>query len=106
MAAPASVGRGAAARTRPFQRLRFQHKLNWLDRRATKQDLRRLIDALIAHNCVEPEDKPLLVAEMNQRLEQASPESGKNSVIGGGIVYSAWTADRRDHLANNQRQKT
>ena len=56
-----------------FQRLRFQHKLNWLDRRATKRDMRRLIDALIAHKCVAPEDEPMLVAEMNRRLEQASP---------------------------------
>ena len=56
-----------------FQRLRFQHKLNWLDRRAAKRDMRRLIDALIAHKCVAPEDEPALIAEMNRRLEQASP---------------------------------
>jgi hypothetical protein len=56
-----------------FQKLRFQRKLNWQQRRATKQDLRRLIDALIAHRCVEPADKPLLIAAMNRRLEQASP---------------------------------
>lgn len=56
-----------------FQRLRFQHKLNWQARRAMKKDMRRLINALIAHNCVEPADKPLLIAEMNRRLEQASP---------------------------------
>ncbi len=56
-----------------FQLLRFQQKLNWRDRRAAKSDMRRLIDALIAHDCVEPDDEPLLIAEMNQRLEQASP---------------------------------
>ncbi|MDE2635255.1 MAG: glycosyltransferase family 2 protein, partial [Chloroflexota bacterium] len=56
-----------------FQSLRFQRKLNWLDRRAAKSDMRRLIDALIVHNCVDPEDRPLLIAEVNRRLEQASP---------------------------------
>ncbi|MCE2470634.1 MAG: glycosyltransferase family 2 protein [Anaerolineae bacterium] len=56
-----------------FQRLRFQHKLGWAERRATKRDLRRLIDSLIAHSRVDPGDKPLLIAAMNQRLEQASP---------------------------------
>ena len=56
-----------------FERLLSQRKLDWLDRRSAKRDLRRLIDALIAHNCVEPEDRRLLIAEMNRRLEQASP---------------------------------
>ena len=56
-----------------FQRLRFQQKLNWRERRAAKRDMRRLIYALIAHNRIEPEDEGLLIAEMNRRLEQASP---------------------------------
>lgn len=56
-----------------FLALRRNEKLNWTDRRAAKNDMRRLIDALIAHSWVEPEDKPLLVAEMNRRLELASP---------------------------------
>ena len=54
-------------------RLRSRSKLAWIERRAAKKDLRRLIDALIAHRWVEPDDKPLLIAEMNRRLEQASP---------------------------------
>ena len=56
-----------------FLALRRQEKLPWGDRRAAKKDLRRLIDALIANHWVEPEDKPLLIAEMNRRLELASP---------------------------------
>ena len=56
-----------------FQRLRFQYKLGWAERRATKSDLRCLIDSLIAHSRVDPDDEPSLVAEMNRRLEQASP---------------------------------
>ena len=56
-----------------FERLHSQQKLNWLDRRAAKRDMRRLIDALIGHGRVDPEDESLLIAEMNRRLEQASP---------------------------------
>jgi len=56
-----------------FQRLRFQHKLGWAERRATKRDLSRLIDSLIAQSRVDPGDRALLIAAMNRRLEQASP---------------------------------
>lgn len=56
-----------------FMALRRQEKLTWKERRAAKKDLRRLIDALIAHSWVAPEDRLLLVAEMNRRLELASP---------------------------------
>jgi len=53
--------------------LRSGTKLTWAERQAAKRDLKRLIDAMIAHNWVEPEDKPLLINEMNRRLELASP---------------------------------
>ena len=56
-----------------FQRLRYQHKLGWAERRATKKDLRRLIESLIRHNLVESGDRSLLLAAMNRRLELASP---------------------------------
>ncbi len=56
-----------------FQRLRFQHKLGWAERRAAKRDLRRLIDSLIVHSRVDPGDRAILIAAMNRRLEQASP---------------------------------
>ncbi|MCY3779180.1 MAG: glycosyltransferase family 2 protein [Chloroflexi bacterium] len=56
-----------------FQRLRLQHKLSWAEKRAAKKDLRRLIESLIAHNLVDADDRPLLLAAMNRRLEQASP---------------------------------
>ncbi len=65
-----SIPPGAVHR---FQKLRFQHKLNWAERRAAKKDLCRLIGSLIAHNLVDSDDRPLLLAEMNRRLEQASP---------------------------------
>ena len=54
-------------------RLRMRSKLSWAERRATKHDLKRLVDALIARRWVEPDDKPLLIDEMNRRLELASP---------------------------------
>ncbi|MCY3779183.1 MAG: glycosyltransferase family 2 protein [Chloroflexi bacterium] len=56
-----------------FYSLRKHKKLNWTDRRAANKDLRRLIEALIAHNLVDAVDRPLLLATMNRHLEQASP---------------------------------
>ena len=56
-----------------MQDLLLGKRLNWAQRRATKQDLKRLIESLIAHNWVDAEDRPLLLAAMNRRLEQASP---------------------------------
>ena len=53
--------------------LSMRGKLGWAQRRAAKRDLKRLIESMIAHNWVEPEDKPLLIAEINRSLEQASP---------------------------------
>ena len=54
-------------------RFRPWRKLGWVERRALKRDLKRLIDAMIAANWVEPVDKPLMIAEINRRLELASP---------------------------------
>lgn len=56
-----------------FRRLGNKHRLNWSDRRAVKADLKRLIESLIERQLVDPSDRPLLIAEMNRRLEQASP---------------------------------
>ena len=56
-----------------FRRLRFKQKLNWSDRRAAKLDLKRLIESLIDRQLVEPSERPMLIADMNRRLEQASP---------------------------------
>jgi len=56
-----------------FRRLRLQHQLSWSERRALKADLRRLIESLIERQLVDASDRPLLIAEMNRRLEQTSP---------------------------------
>ncbi|MCY4062097.1 MAG: glycosyltransferase family 2 protein [Chloroflexi bacterium] len=56
-----------------FRRLRLQDQLNWSERRAAKADLRRLIASLIERKMVDPSERPLLIAEMNRRLEQTCP---------------------------------
>ncbi len=56
-----------------FYRLRRPEKLSWAQRRAAKRDIKRLIESMIEQQWVESDDKPLLLAEMNRRLEQASP---------------------------------
>ncbi len=56
-----------------FRCLQQKQKLNWSERRATKADLNRLIETLIERQLVDPSDRPLLVADMNRRLEQSSP---------------------------------
>ncbi len=54
-------------------KLRTSTNLSWAERRASKHVLKRLIESMIAHNWVEPDDRPLLIAEMNRRLERVSP---------------------------------
>jgi len=56
-----------------FWHLLHRGKLSWRERRAAKRDIKRLIDAMIARNWIEPGDMPLLIAEMNRLLERASP---------------------------------
>ncbi len=56
-----------------FNRLYRGHKFSWNERRVAKRDLRRLIDSMLAKNWVEPTDIPLMIADMNSRLEQTSP---------------------------------
>ena len=56
-----------------FTRMHLGLKLNWAERRWARRDLTRLIESMIAANWVDADDRPLLLAEMNRRLEQASP---------------------------------
>lgn len=48
-------------------------KLSWSQRRLVKRDMRWLMHALVAHELIDAADKPMLVAEMNRRLERVSP---------------------------------
>ena len=56
-----------------LKQLRPFHRLSWADRRRTKRDFKQIIDGMIAQGWVEPGDRSFLEAEMNRRLEQASP---------------------------------
>ena len=56
-----------------FFRLHMGMKFGWVERRRARQDLCRLIHALIANKWVDPADESLLVAEMNRRLESTTP---------------------------------
>ncbi len=66
-------GEAPEATLNRFLRLRMQEKLGWAERRAAKNDMSRLIESLIVHNLVHTSDKPLLLAEMNRRLEGTTP---------------------------------
>lgn len=56
-----------------FQRLRRRHKLNWAERRAAKRDYKRVTEGMIARQLVSASERSILAAEMNRRLEEASP---------------------------------
>ena len=47
--------------------------LSWRERRGAKRDIKRVIDAMIAAGWVDAADKPLLLAQMNRRLEATAP---------------------------------
>ena len=54
-------------------RLYLGQKLSWRERRATRQDLLRLTDALISAGWVDEADRPLMAAEVKQRVQQTAP---------------------------------
>ena len=56
-----------------FLRLRMRQKLGWLERRAARKDLLRLIDSLIAHDLVDANDRRGLLAHMQRSLEGSMP---------------------------------
>ena len=56
-----------------FFRMAQGGKLGWLDRRAAKHDMTRLIDAFASHGLVELDELPLLADEAKRRLEGTMP---------------------------------
>jgi len=58
---------------RRFRDLQENQILSWNDRRLAKKDMNRIIETLVERGYVRPEERSLLVAEMNRRLERASP---------------------------------
>ena len=56
-----------------YEKLRWRRKLSWSERRSAKRGFIGLIDSMIAAKWAEPGDRALMVAEVNQRLEESSP---------------------------------
>ena len=57
-----------------FALLHRKPKLSWIERRKTKRDLMRLAKSLVTAEWVEPGDEDLLIAAIDQLLEEASPQ--------------------------------
>lgn len=56
-----------------FYRMALGGKLGWLERRAAKRDMTRLIAAIASAGLVEPEELPLLASGAARRLEGTMP---------------------------------
>ena len=64
-APPASIDR--------LNKLRVGTKLGWRQRRLLRQDIERLLKALVANKALIASDLPLLEPELNRRLESMTP---------------------------------
>ena len=62
-----------AATLERFQKLRYQQSLHWRERYAAKRDILALISSLIERGLVDSSERPVMLAAMQRRLEQASP---------------------------------
>ena len=60
---------GRLAKIRPW------FTVSWYERRAAKRDIIRLIDSMIEAEWIDASERPLLIAQMNQRLESTMPRS-------------------------------
>ena len=61
------------AALRRLRALRPGSPLSWRQRREVKREWTWLIESLIARNVVDAEDKTMLLADVNRRVESASP---------------------------------
>ena len=66
-------GETPAASLDRLQRISKGEKLGWAERRQAKRDMQRIIEALIAKSLVSSDEKALLTAEMQRRLERMQP---------------------------------
>ena len=64
----------------------------------TKRDLRRLIDAMLAKNWVEPADTALMIADMKNRLEQARPRMAEILSLAAALLWPLAGAARRGFI--------
>ena len=58
---------------RRFRDLRENQKLSWNERRLAKKDLKRIIETLIDRGYVRPEERSLMVSDMNRQVERDLP---------------------------------
>ena len=56
-----------------MQQVRRGEKLNWLERRRARRDLRRFAKSMVAAKWIEEADRAGLIALMNRQLERTSP---------------------------------
>ncbi len=66
-------GEAPEATLRRFEFMALGRKLNWLERRAAKRDMFRLIEAIVSEELVEPDDLPVLAGAVKLRLEGTMP---------------------------------
>lgn len=63
------------ARLDRLDRFYVGEKFSWVERRKLRRDLQQLIDRLVATNCLEEEDRPLLEPDFARRLESTMPRA-------------------------------
>lgn len=56
-----------------FERMRMDAKLGWHERRAARQDMERLLDAMISAGIIDPGDRGLVSAHIRRRSEGTTP---------------------------------
>ena len=67
------LGDAAGAATDRVERLRNGEKFGWSERKLLRRDLESVVDAMVTTGTVAAEDRPILEADMNRRLEQTTP---------------------------------
>lgn len=63
------------ARLERLDRFYAGEKFSWTERRKLRRDLKQLLDALIATNCLEEDDLRLLAPDLARRLESTMPRA-------------------------------
>ena len=58
---------------RRFERMRMDEKLSWRERKSARADMMRLLDAMIAEAVISAEDRALVSAHIQRRLEATTP---------------------------------
>ena len=56
-----------------FERMRMDESLPWLERRKARADMTRLLDAMIAAGVIDADDRRIVAAHIQRRLEATTP---------------------------------